>query len=75
VDAIVEGADGRWAAFEIKLGQGHVEAAAATLKRFAERVDPDRSGRPLRLGVITGMGYGYLRPDGVSVIPIVALGS
>jgi len=25
------------------------------------------------LGVITGWGYGYRRPDGVSVIPIGAL--
>lgn len=31
VDAIVEAADGRWAAFEIKLGSGQADEAAATL--------------------------------------------
>jgi len=74
VDAVIERADGRWAAFEVKLGQGQVEKAALTLRRFADRVDATRSGRPLCLGVITGMGYGYRRPDGIAVIPIGALG-
>ena len=74
VDAIVELADGRWAAFEVKLGVGGIDQGAATLRRFADRVDTQRSGPPLALGVIVGMGYGYTRPDGVAVIPIGALG-
>lgn len=74
VDAIVEVADGRWAAFEVKLGQGQVDAAAATLLRFSERVDTRKCGSPAALGVIVGTGYGYRRPDGVAVIPIGALG-
>ncbi len=74
VDAIVESGDGRWAAFEIKLGSAHIDDAAATLLRFAERVDTDRCGVPRTLGVIVGSGYGYRRLDGVSVIPIGALG-
>lgn len=74
VDAIIELADGRWAAFEVKLGVGGIDQGAATLRRFADRVDTQRSGSPLALGVIVGMGYGYTRPDGVAVIPIGALG-
>lgn len=74
VDAIVEAADGRWAAFEVKLGSGQVEEGAATLKRFVERVDLDRCGEPASLGVIVGSGLGYRRPDGIDVIPIGALG-
>jgi predicted AAA+ superfamily ATPase len=74
VDAIIELADGRWAAFEVKLGVGGIDQGAATLRRFADRVDTQRSGPPLALGVIVGMGYGYTRPDGVAVIPIGALG-
>lgn len=74
VDAVVEAADGRWAAFEVKLGQGHVDQAAATLLKFAERVDTAKCGAPGTLGVIVGTGYGYRRPDGVAVIPIGALG-
>jgi len=74
VDAIVQAADGRWAAFEIKLGQGQTDAAAATLRKFADRIDTRRSGVPATLGVITGTGYGYRREDGIAVIPIGALG-
>ena len=74
VDAIVEAADGRWAAFEIKLGPRLVDEAAANLLKFADRVDTDRSGKASALGVITGTGYGFMREDGVGVIPIGALG-
>ena len=74
VDAIVEGAPGRWAALEIKLGMGRVEEAAANLLRFAERVDTTAVGEPAALGVIVGSGYGYRREDGVWVIPCGALG-
>ncbi len=73
VDAIVQLADGRWAAFEVKLGSGMVEAGAATLKRFAATIDTDRSGAPTMLAVITGNGFGYMRDDGVAVIPIGSL--
>jgi predicted AAA+ superfamily ATPase len=74
VDAIVEAADGRWMAFEVKLGQGQVDQAAASLSRFSERVDAASSGSPALLGVIVASGYGYRREDGVAVIPIGALG-
>jgi uncharacterized protein len=72
-DAIVERRDGTWAAFEIKLGPGAVDAAAGKLLRVADRVDQAKHGRPAVLGVITGWGYGYRRADGVAVIPIGAL--
>jgi uncharacterized protein len=74
VDAIVETADGRWAAFEIKLGSGQVDEAASNLKRFARQIDTDRRPGAATLGVIVGTGYGYLREDDVMVIPIGALG-
>jgi uncharacterized protein len=74
VDAIVETDDGRWAAFEIKLGPGRVEEAAASLGAFARKIDTAKSGAPSVLGVITGSGYGYVRDDGIHVIPIGALG-
>ena len=69
VDAIVEGSPGRWAGFEIKLGTGRIEEAAANLLQFAQRVDPAALGKPAALGVIVGSGYGYRRSDGVWVIP------
>jgi predicted AAA+ superfamily ATPase len=74
-DAVVELADGRWAAFEVKLGGSEaIDQAAASLLRFARGIDTSKSGEPALLGVITGGGYGYRRPDGVAVIPIGALG-
>lgn len=74
VDAIVEAGDGRWMAFEVKLGAGQADEAAASLRRFVERIDIGQCGSPALLGVIVASGYGYRREDGVAVIPIGALG-
>lgn len=76
VDAVVEHRDGRWAAFEIKLGgTERIEEGAASLLKFADRVDTERSGEPAALAVIVGTGgYAYTRGDGVSIIPIGLLG-
>ena len=73
VDAIVDTGNG-WAAFEVKLGASQVDQAAAGLTRFAQRVDTARRGEPALLGVIVGSGYGYVRPDGIHVIPVGTLG-
>lgn len=73
VDAIVEQASGCWAAFEVKLGVGQIDAAAGSLLKFVNRVDTAACGEPAVLGVIAGTGYGYVRKDGVHVIPIGAL--
>ncbi|WP_417563086.1 ATP-binding protein [Microbacterium sp.] len=75
VDAVVTLPDGRWAAFEIKLNPRAVDAAAATLTKFANTVDEHRHGRPAALGVITSSGYAGRRSDGVHVIPVTTLGS
>ena len=73
-DAVLERRDGRWAAFEVKLGSAAIDDAARSLLRVAAKVDPERHGEPAFLAVVTGWGYGYRRPDGVFVIPIGALG-
>jgi predicted AAA+ superfamily ATPase len=74
VDAIVEAADGRWAAFEIKLGGRLVEEAAVNLRKFADRVDVRKLGEPAALAVIVATGFAFQRDDRVSVLPIGALG-
>lgn len=61
------------AAFEVKLGEGLIEDGAASLLRFAAQIDTDRCGPPAVLAVICGTGYGYVRGDGVAVIPVGAL--
>jgi predicted AAA+ superfamily ATPase len=74
VDAIVT-AGGSWGAFEIKLGgERRIEEGAANLLKFKERIDTSRSGDPAVLAVIVGTGYGYVRKDGVQVVPIGSLG-
>lgn len=74
VDAIVSIRENKWAAFEIKLNPRDVDAAAASLLRFAANVDKDRHGEPAALGVITSTGAAGRRNDGVHVIPVGCLG-
>ena len=74
VDAVVEAADGRWAAFEIKLGERWVDDGAKSLRRLARRLEGSDHGKPSALAVIVPTGYGYVRPGEVGVIPIGALG-
>lgn len=75
VDAIIEAGDGRWMAVEVKLGGAEaVDHAANSLLKFRNRVDTARIGEPAKLLVVTGVGYGYERPDGVTVAPLAALG-
>lgn len=74
VDAIVEARDGRWGAFEVKLGgEQSINDGAESLLTFADRVDTKKTGKPALLGVVVASGYGYVREDGVAVIPITAL--
>ena len=74
IDAIVQARDGRWAAFEIKLGgQKLIDQGASSLHRFAKQIDSSRSGDPTCLGVIVASGYGFVRADGIAVIPLAAL--
>lgn len=74
VDVVIELPNGRWAAFEVKLGEAAADPAAASLLHFAGKVDTARHGDPLALVVITGGRFAYRRADGVIVVPITALG-
>ena len=74
VDAVVEAADGRWAAFEIKLGERWVEDGARNLRRLAGRMEHSDHGPPSALAVIVPAGYGSVRPGDVGIVPIDALG-
>jgi len=70
VDLVVEGPDGNWAAFEVKLGDDAIDGAAASLLRLVGRV----ARPPSALAVITTGPYAYRRNDGVYVIPLGCLG-
>ena len=74
VDAIVEAPDGRWAAFEIKLGERWVEDGARNLRKLASRMEHSDHGKPSALAVIVPSGYGTVGTGDVGVIPVGALG-
>jgi len=74
IDAIVQLPDGRWGAFEIKLGMHQVDEAAENLLRLRETTTQKQGTEPSVLCVISGMSNAaYKRPDGVYVVPITAL--
>ena len=67
--------DGRWCAFEIKLGANHIDAAAENLLKVKKQIENDPKGKPpSMLCVVCGMANAaYQRKDGVFVVPITAL--
>ncbi len=75
-DAIVDAADGRWIAVEVKLGgDEQIHSAARSLLAVSKKIDETRMGKPAALVVITAAdGYAYQRSDGVSVVPVFTLG-
>lgn len=74
VDIIITLRDGRWAGVEVKMNPDHADTAAATLIRFASKVDTDKVGPPAFLAVITTRGTAHRRDDGVVIAPIAVLG-
>ena len=74
VDVIIKHPDGRWIAAEVKLGsEKGIQEGIHALNRLQNKVDPERSGTPSRLIIITATGYAYEHPDGISIIPITTL--
>lgn len=75
IDAVIEYADGRWAAFEIKLGANQIDNAAKGLLKLKKEFDDEPSGQgPSYLCVICGLSNAvYTREDGVIVVPITSL--
>ena len=72
---MVELPDGRWGAFEIKLGASQIDAAAESRVRMKEVIEAAPNAKaPSVLAVICGLtSFAYTRSDGVMVIPITAL--
>ncbi len=74
IDAVVELDDGRWCAFEIKLGANQIDKAAESLIAIKESIEAENGIAPSVLCVICGLSNAaYQRPDGVYVVPITAL--
>lgn len=77
-DAIVQLADGRWAAFEFKVSEDKVEKGVASLERMRRKVceNPRSQTRPPEfMAVITGVGeYAHEVAEGIVVVPLRLLG-
>jgi predicted AAA+ superfamily ATPase len=74
VDAIVQKYNGDWIAFEIKLGTGQIDEAAANLNKFVSILDDTKVKPPKSLNIVTGTGISYTRNDGINVISLASLG-
>lgn len=74
VDAVVQKHSGEYAVFEIKLGIGQIDEAAANLNKFASILDTTKIQPPKSMNIITGTGISYTRNDGINVISISTLG-
>ena len=77
-DAIVQLADGRWAAFEFKVSEDKVEKGVTSLERMRRKVceNPRSQTRPPEfMAVITGVGeYAREVAEGIVAVPIRLLG-
>ena len=74
IDGIVETADGRWGAFEVKLGTNQIDEAAENLVGCSKHFGRNEASTPEFLCVVCGMSSAaYRRPDGVYVVPLTSL--
>ena len=74
IDSVIELKDGRWCAFEIKLGANQIDKAAENLIEIRDKIASENGKVPSLLCVSSGLSRAsYLRPDGVYVVPITAL--
>ncbi len=80
VDAIIELRNGKWAAFEIKLGENKADEAFTALKRLREKISFNPAAQnpePEFVAVIVGAGElaRYDKENDAYIIPITALGA
>ena len=77
VDAVIERADGSWAALEVKVSEDKVPEAERSLLRMRDKLCGDGRARvrePEFMAVLVGIsGYARRLPSGVLVIPVRAL--
>ena len=78
-DAIVQLADGRWAAFEFKTSEDKVSAGVRSLARLRSKLTASERSQtppPAFMAVIVGIGeYAREAQEGIYVIPLRALGA
>ncbi|MCL1803633.1 MAG: DUF4143 domain-containing protein [Eubacteriaceae bacterium] len=73
IDAIIQLADGRWSAIEIKMGAGEIEEASANLLKLKKTVDTEKMENPSFLMVLTATEYAFQMENGVWAVPLGCL--
>lgn len=75
IDIVVQLKDGRWGAFEVKLGNYQIDEAAKNLIKVKDFFfNTSKTNGPSILVVVSGQANSaYRRKDGVYVVPIFAL--
>lgn len=75
IDTVIELPNGKWCAFEIKLGANKIDEGANNLLSIRNDILKDKDGNPPEIMcVICGLSNAaYQRKDGVYVVPITAL--
>ena len=74
IDEVVKAADGRWGAFEMRLGTNQIDKAAESLLRYSRYFARSEASSPEFLCVLCGMSSAaYRRPDGAYLVPLTAL--
>jgi len=73
IDAIIQLADGRWGAIEVKMGAGDIEDAAEKLIKFSNSIDYEKMSKPSFLMIITATEFAFRMENGVWVVPLACL--
>jgi predicted AAA+ superfamily ATPase len=73
IDAVVQLADGRWGAVEIKMGASEIEDASENLLKLKKTVDTEKMNEPSFLMVLTGTEYAFQMKNGIWVVPLGCL--
>jgi len=73
IDAVIQLADGRWGAAEIKMGAGEIEDASLKLLELKKKVDTGKVNEPAFLMVLTGTEYAFQMGNDVWVVPLGCL--
>jgi predicted AAA+ superfamily ATPase len=73
IDAVVQLADGRWGAVEVKLGTAEIDKACDSLLRLKQVIDTDKMNKPSFLMVLTGTEYAFRMKNGIWIVPLGCL--
>jgi hypothetical protein len=73
IDSIIQLADGRWGAAEIKMGNAEIEKAVDNLLKLCKIVNTEKMNTPSFLMILTATEYAFQMKNGVWIVPLGCL--